>query len=155
MGVVMNMSIRNNLVLDTFYNDKFTNGVFLNWKKIDEQAEMLIEHYGVKTPNADNDIHSLSGELDKQPQLLFAVHPTRGVDIGATKFIHEQIVAARDRGCAVVLVSTELDEIMGLSDRIGVIYEGVLLGEMDRADANYERLGLLMAGKKETAETVS
>ena len=165
MGVVMNMSIRNNLVLDTFYNDKFTNGVFLNWKKIDEQAEMLIEHYGVKTPNADNDIHSLSGgnqqkvvvarELDKQPQLLFAVHPTRGVDIGATKFIHEQIVAARDRGCAVVLVSTELDEIMGLSDRIGVIYEGVLLGEMDRADANYERLGLLMAGKKETVETVS
>ena len=59
MGVVMNMSIRNNLVLDTFYNDKFTSGVFLNWKKIDEQAEMLIEHYGVKTPNADNDIHSL------------------------------------------------------------------------------------------------
>ena len=152
-------------MLDTFYNDKFTNGVFLNWKKIDEQAEMLIEHYGVKTPNADNDIHSLSGgnqqkvvvarELDKQPQLLFAVHPTRGVDIGATKFIHEQIVAARDRGCAVVLVSTELDEIMSLSDRIGVIYEGVLLGEMDRADANYERLGLLMAGKKETVETVS
>ena len=83
------------------------------------------------------------------------MHPTRGVDIGATKFIHEQIVAARDRGCAVVLVSTELDEIMSLSDRIGVIYEGVLLGEMDRADANYERLGLLMAGKKETAETVS
>ena len=94
-------------------------------------------------------------ELDKQKKLLFAVHPTRGVDIGATKFIHEQIVAARDRGCAVVLVSTELDEIMSLSDRIGVIYEGVLLGEMDRADANYERLGLLMAGKKETAETVS
>jgi simple sugar transport system ATP-binding protein len=71
------------------------------------------------------------------------------VDIGATQFIHEQIVAARDAGCAVLLVSTELDEIMALSDRIGVIYEGVILGEMDRKDANYERIGLLMAGKAE------
>ena len=160
MGVVMQMSIRNNLVLDTFYDKQFTKGIFLDWKKVGEHAQYLIENYGIKTPNADNDVHSLSGgnqqklvvarELDKNPKLLFAVHPTRGVDIGATNFIHEQIVAARDRGCAVVLVSTELDEIMALSDRIGVIYEGVILGEMDRADANYERLGLLMAGKKET-----
>lgn len=164
MGVVMKMPIRNNLVLDTYYNEKFTKGIFLDWKKINEQAEYLIDHYGVKTPNADNDVHSLSGgnqqklvvarELDKQPRLLFAVHPTRGVDIGATQFIHEQIVKARDRGCAVVLVSTELDEVMALSDRIGVIYEGVILGEMDRSEATYERLGLLMAGKKETAEQV-
>ena len=160
MGVVMQRSIRNNLVLDTFYDKQFTKGIFLDWKKVGEHAQYLIENYGIKTPNADNDVHSLSGgnqqklvvarELDKNPKLLFAVHPTRGVDIGATNFIHEQIVAARDRGCAVVLVSTELDEIMALSDRIGVIYEGVILGEMDRADANYERLGLLMAGKKET-----
>jgi simple sugar transport system ATP-binding protein len=159
MGIVMNMSIRNNLVLDTFYSEKFTKGVFLDWKKVDQQAAYLIENYHVKTPNASNNVHSLSGgnqqkmvvarELDKKPQLLFAVHPTRGVDIGATQFIHEQIVAARDAGCAVLLVSTELDEIMALSDRIGVIYEGVILGEMDRKDANYERIGLLMAGKAE------
>ena len=161
MGVVMQMPIRQNLVLDTFLDKKFANGIFLNWKKVDEQAQYLIEHYGIKTSDAENNVYSLSGgnqqklvvarELDRKPRLLFAVHPTRGVDIGATTFIHEQIVAARDAGCAVVLVSTELDEIMSLSDRIGVIYEGVILGEMDRADANYERIGLLMAGKVEAA----
>lgn len=159
MGVVMQMPIRNNLVLDTFYDEKFTKGFFLDWKKVGAQSTYLIEHYGVKTPDASNPVSSLSGgnqqkvvvarELDKKPRLLFAVHPTRGVDIGATQFIHEQIMAARDAGCAVVLVSTELDEVISLSDRIGVIYEGVILGEMDRKDANYERLGLLMAGKKE------
>ena len=159
MGVVMQMSIRNNLVLDTFYSREFTAGLFLNWSKVEEKAQNLIQHYGIKTPNADNDINSLSGgnqqklvvsrELDKHPKLLLAVHPTRGVDIGATQFIHQQILSARDSGCAVILVSTELDEIMEISDRIGVIYEGAILGEMDRSDATYEKIGLLMAGKKE------
>ena len=165
MGVVMQMSIRKNLVLDTFYQDQFTHGVFLDWKKVAEQSKYLIEHYGIKTPNAENDMYSLSGgnqqkvvvarELNKEPKLLFAVHPTRGVDIGATQFIHEQIMAARDRGCAVVLVSTELDEILALADRIGVIYEGQILGEMDRSEATYERLGMLMAGKREGEPSVS
>ena len=165
MGVVMQMSIRKNLVLDTFYQDQFTHGVFLDWKKVAEQSKYLIEHYGIKTPDAENDMYSLSGgnqqkvvvarELNKEPKLLFAVHPTRGVDIGATQFIHEQIMAARDRGCAVVLVSTELDEILALADRIGVIYEGQILGEMDRSEATYERLGMLMAGKREGEPSVS
>ncbi len=165
MGVVMGMPIRENLVLDTFYDGQFNKGCFLDWKKVDAKADYLVEHYLVKTNNTNNDIHSLSGgnqqklvvgrELDKDPALLFAVHPTRGVDIGATQFIHEQIVAARDKGCAVVLVSTELDEIMALSDRIGVIYEGEILGEMDRKDANYERIGLLMAGKREDAQEMT
>ena len=165
MGVVMNMSIRENLVLDTFYSDKFTNGFFLSWKKVAEHSKYLIEHYNVKTNDDSNNIHSLSGgnqqklvvgrELDKAPRLLFAVHPVRGVDIGATQYIHEQIVAARDSGCAVVLVSTELDEIMELSDRIGVIYEGEILGEMDRKDADYEKIGLLMAGKREEAQAMA
>ena len=87
-------------------------------------------------------------ELDKNPKLLLAVHPVRGVDVGATEFIHEQIVAARDAGCAVLLISTELDEIFALSDRIGVIYEGEILGEMDRKDANIENIGMLMAGNR-------
>lgn len=157
MGVIMQMSVRDNAVLDTFYTGKFTSGAFLDWKAVEQQANYLVEHYGVKTAGIDNDIRSLSGgnqqklvvarELDKKPKLLFAVHPTRGVDIGATQFIHEQIVQARNQGCAVVLVSTELDEIMSLSDRIGVIYEGTILGEMDRSDASYEQIGLLMAGK--------
>lgn len=165
MGVVMNMPIRENLVLDTYYNGQFSKGCFLNSKKVDAKVDYLIEHYRVKTNNPNNDIYSLSGgnqqklvvgrELDKNPTLLFAVHPTRGVDFGATQFIHEQIIAARDKGCAVVLVSTELDEIMELSDRIGVIYEGEILGEMNRQDANYERIGLLMAGKVDEAEQIA
>lgn len=164
MGMVVKMPIRSNLVLDTYNNGEFSKGVFMDWKKVDEKAQYLIEHYGIKTTSADNGADSLSGgnqqkvvvarELDKNPRLLFAVHPTRGIDIGATQFIHRQIIAARNNGCAIVLVSTELDEIMVLSDRIGVIYEGDIIGEMDRKDANYERIGLLMAGKKETAEAV-
>ena len=164
MGMVVKMPIRNNLVLDTYNNGEFSKGVFMDWKKVEDKAKYLIGHYGIKTNNADNAADSLSGgnqqkvvvarELDKNPKLLFAVHPTRGIDIGATQFIHQQIIAARNRGCAVVLVSTELDEIMALSDRIGVIYEGDIIGEMDRRDANYERIGLLMAGKKEVAEAM-
>ena len=163
-GIFGIRDIKENTVISSL-KDYLLGGICLSDKKMRQDTDWSIQAMHIKTPSQRTQIRSLSGgnqqkvvvarELDKQPQLLFAVHPTRGVDIGATKFIHEQIVAARDRGCAVVLVSTELDEIMGLSDRIGVIYEGVLLGEMDRADANYERLGLLMAGKKETAETVS
>ena len=87
-------------------------------------------------------------ELEKSPSLLLAVHPTRGVDIGAVEFIHKQIVAARNRGCAVLLVSTEMDEVLSLSDRIGVIYEGQILGEMDQRDADIQEIGMLMAGSK-------
>ena len=97
----------------------------------------------------------IAREVTNDKDLLIAVNPTRGLDVGAIEFVHKYLVEQRNKNRAVLLVSFELDEIMSLSDRIGVIYEGVLLGEMDRADANYERLGLLMAGKKETAETVS
>ena len=83
-----------------------------------------------------------------EPEILFAVHPTRGVDIGATKFIHDQLIKARDNGCAVVLVSTELDEVLELSDRVAVIFNGQILGEMPASEATYEKVGLLMAGNK-------
>ncbi len=83
---------------------------------------------------------------------MLAVHPTRGIDVGAIEFIHKQIVAARDEGCAVLLVSTELDEILSLSDRIGVIYKGKILGEMPREEAQIERIGLLMAGHCESED---
>ena len=91
--------------------------------------------------------------MEKEPKLLLAVHPTRGVDIGAVEFIHKQIVAARNLGCAVLLVSTELEEVLSLSDRIGVIYEGKILGEMDQSDADIEKIGLLMAGSAEEQRT--
>jgi len=164
-GLVLQMPIRHNLVLDTFDNKMFTKGFFMDWDAVDKHARYLIEHYDIKTTDFNNDINTLSGgnqqklvvarELDKNPKLLLAVHPTRGVDIGATEFIHDSIVAARDKGCAVLLISTELDEIMELSDRIGVIYEGEILEEMDRKDINYEKIGLLMAGKKDEADSLT
>lgn len=157
-GMIMKASIRDNLILDTFYNEEYQNGPFLKWAKLDEHARYIVENYNVKTPDIFHTGDSLSGgnqqkmvvgrELDKNPKLLLAVHPVRGVDVGATEFIHEQIVAARDAGCAVLLISTELDEIFALSDRIGVIYEGEILGEMDRKDANIENIGMLMAGNR-------
>ena len=158
VGMIMSASIRDNLILDTFYNPEYQNGPFLKWKELDAHAEELVKHYGVKTTNIAYEGSSLSGgnqqkmvvarELDKDPKLLLAVHPVRGVDVGATEFIHEQIVAARDAGCAVLLISTELDEIFSLSDRIGVIYEGEILGEMDAKDADIETVGMLMAGNR-------
>lgn len=159
MGVCMNMSIKHNIILDTFYSGQFGTGLIMNWKQAQKKAEEVVEIYGVKTNNIENPFSSLSGgnqqkavvgrELDKNPELLLCVHPTRGVDIGATQYIREQIVKARDRGCAVLLISTELDEILAISDRIGVIYEGEILGEVDRKDANIEHIGLLMAGNRD------
>ena len=161
-GLIQELSVLKNIGLAKLADQ---GKMVLNNKQEEADCYDMIRQMEIKTANIDLAVKSLSGGNQQKvllakwillnPKVLIIDEPTRGVDIGATKFIHEQIVAARDRGCAVVLVSTELDEIMSLSDRIGVIYEGVLLGEMDRADANYERLGLLMAGKKETAETVS
>ncbi len=87
-------------------------------------------------------------ELDRKPELIIAVHPDRGLDIGATKYIQNQIIKARDEGAAVLLVSTELSEIMELSDRIVVLYSGKVMDTIDQKDANREKLGLLMAGVK-------
>ena len=87
--------------------------------------------------------------LDQNPKLLIAAHPTRGLDIGATEFVHQCILQARERGCAVLLISTELDEILEVSDRIAVIYEGRCMGVLDAAEATRDSVGLLMAGVRE------
>lgn len=159
MGILMHESLEKNLTLYDYRNPEYRNGIFLDWKKAKKQAEDMVEKYGVKTPGLSLNIEYLSGgnqqkavvarELEKKPKLLIAAHPTRGVDIGAIEFIHKEIVKARDSGCAVLLISTELDEIMALSDRIGVIYDGRIIGEMDREEATIEKLGMLMAGMEE------
>ena len=164
-GMVPAMSLSENMILKASRLGRWDRHGFISWRKVDRYTAEQIRAYQIKAPDPSVTAGSLSGgnqqklvvgrELDKAPRLLFAVHPVRGVDIGATQYIHEQIVAARDSGCAVVLVSTELDEIMELSDRIGVIYEGEILGEMDRKDADYEKIGLLMAGKREEAQAMA
>ncbi len=156
MGIAMNQSLMNNLILYDYRNPEYRKGCFLDWGKARRHAQHLVEKYRVKAPSLNQNISYLSGgnqqkavvarELDKGPKLLLAVYPTRGVDIGAVEFIHKEIVKARDNGCAVLLVSSELDEILVLSDRIGVIYEGTIIGEMNREDATVEKIGMYMAG---------
>lgn len=160
-GIAMNQSLLNNLILYDYRNPAYRRGCFLNWEKERRHARDMVLKYRVKAPEIGQSICRLSGgnqqkavvarELDKSPKLLLAVYPTRGVDIGAVDFIHREIVKARDGGCAVLLVSSELDEILALSDRIGVIYEGTILGEMGRENATIERIGMYMAGISGTA----
>ena len=138
----------------------FTDRIgFLRRGNIREYAERLIEQYDVRSGQGPVTIsRSMSGgnqqkaiiarEIDKEPQLLIAVQPTRGLDVGAIEYIHKQIVAQRDAGKAVLLVSLELDEVMSVSDRILVMYEGELVGQLDPKTTTVEELGLYMAGAK-------
>lgn len=156
MGMIKEMSIKENLILMNYDKGPFSRRGILNWKWINKHSEEICKNYNVKTPNIVEKAGNLSGgnqqkfvvgrELDRKPDLLIAMHPDRGLDIGATKYIQSRIVEERDRGAAVVLVSTELDEILELSDRIVVMYEGKVMGTMTQQEATREKLGLLMAG---------
>ena len=148
------------MVLQRYFEPEFsTSAGFLRRKNIRAYAERLIEAYDVRSGQGPITIsRSMSGgnqqkaiiarELDKEPDLLIAVQPTRGLDVGAIEFVHSQLVARRDAGKAVLLVSLELDEVMNVSDRILVMYEGEIVGEFDPKKVTVEELGLYMAGAK-------
>ncbi|RLT34557.1 MAG: ATP-binding cassette domain-containing protein, partial [Chloroflexi bacterium] len=158
-GMVDGYPIADNLVLNTYYQPPFARGVTINRAAIEANAKALVEKFDVRTPSVHLSGGSLSGgnqqkmvvarEFSRPIQLLIAAQPTRGIDVGSIEFIHQQIVAKRDEGVAVVLVSSELDEILALSDRIAVMYKGEIIDIVDRDDATREGLGLLMAGVKE------
>lgn len=155
-GLILDYSLWENTILGRQHQRPFSSGILLNSQKVRSHARHLIEEFDVRTPNEEVEAKALSGgnqqkviiarEIDRNPELLIAAQPTRGVDVGAIEFIHKRIVAERDAGKAVLLVSLELDEILSLSDRIAVIYEGQIVGVMDAKDANEEELGLMMAG---------
>jgi simple sugar transport system ATP-binding protein len=155
-GMVNGYSVADNLVLDTYYRSPFVNGITINQEAIYQNAEQLVEEFDVRTPSVETPGGSLSGgnqqklvvarEFSRPLKLLIAAQPTRGIDVGSIEFIHNQIVAKRDAGVAVLLVSSELDEIMALSDRIAVMYKGEIIGIVPREQATREGLGLLMAG---------
>ncbi len=155
-GLVLDFSISENVILGIHNRKPFAKGVNLNYNEINKHADNLIEKYDVRCPNRQVHVRSLSGgnqqkiiiarELEVDPVLIIASQPTRGVDIGAIEFIHSQIIQARDKGKAVLLVSAELQEVMSLSDRIAVIYEGEIVDVLDAKEATEEKLGLLMAG---------
>ena len=158
-GLVLDYSLEDNLVLQRYFEPEFVGGGFLKRKAIRDYAQRLIEQYDVRSGQGPVTMaRSMSGgnqqkaiiarEIDKDPELLIAVQPTRGLDVGAIEYIHGQIVAQRDAGKAVLLVSLELDEVMSLSDRILVMYEGEIVGELDPKTTTVEELGLYMAGAK-------
>ena len=158
-GLVLDYSLENNIVLQRYWQPEFQKNGFIRSDKVREYSDRLIEQYDVRSGQGSSTIvRSMSGgnqqkaiiarEIDKDPTLLVAVQPTRGLDVGAIEYIHRQIVAERDKGKAVLLVSLELDEVMNLSDRILVMYEGEIVGEFDPKTTTVQELGLYMAGAR-------
>ena len=158
-GLVLDYSLEDNIVLQRYFEDDFTRTGFLRRKNIRKYADRLIDQYDIRSgQGAITTARSMSGgnqqkaivarEIDRDPKLLVAVQPTRGLDVGAIEYIHKQLVAQRDAGKAVLLVSLELDEVMEVPDRILVMYEGEIVGELDPKKTTQEELGLYMAGAK-------
>ncbi|MBE6030002.1 MAG: ABC transporter ATP-binding protein [Clostridiales bacterium] len=158
-GLVLDYTLEDNMVLQRYYEPEFQSKGFLKRKAITEYSDKLIKKFDVRSGQGSATIsRSMSGgnqqkaivarELDKEHKLLIAVQPTRGLDVGAIEYIHKQIVEDRDKGRGVLLVSLELDEVMNVSDRILVMYEGEIVGEFDPKTVTVEELGLYMAGAK-------
>ncbi|MBD5552201.1 MAG: ABC transporter ATP-binding protein [Lachnospiraceae bacterium] len=158
-GLVLDYALEQNMVLQRYWQPDFQKAGFIKAKAVREYSDRLIEEYDVRSGQGSATIaRSMSGgnqqkaiiarEIDKDPDLLVAVQPTRGLDVGAIEFIHKQLVAQRDQGKAVLLVSLELDEVMDVSDRILVMYEGEIVGQLDPKQVTVEELGLYMAGAK-------
>lgn len=158
-GLIGDMSIADNLVLKSIGSEAFSVGQGLLLKKgaINAHAERMAEKYDVRCTSTAQEVRSLSGgnqqkvilarELESQPELLVAVHPTRGLDIGATRFVHDQMIDARERGVGILLISADFDEVLEMSDRILVIFEGRIMGEFSGKNPPIEEISLAMTGK--------
>jgi len=157
-GLVGDFSVAENLVLDLYDQPPFASGPAMNLAAIARNATERVDEFDVRTSSTTASANTLSGgnqqkvvlarELSRPLKLLIVAQPTRGLDVGSMEFVHRRIVAERDRGAAVVLVSTELDEVLGLADRIGVMYRGKIAGEVP-GGRSAEEIGLLMAGSHE------
>lgn len=157
-GLVLDFPVNENVVLQTYYKPPYSKNNILKYDKINEFAERIIDEYDVRTPSIHTKTSALSGgnqqkviigrEVNRSPDLLIAAQPTRGLDVGAIEFIHKKLVEERDKGRAVLLLSFELDEIMNVSDRIAVIFDGKIVADLKPEDTDEQELGLLMAGSK-------
>jgi ABC-type uncharacterized transport system ATPase subunit len=158
-GLVLKSTIADNLVLNTYYQAPFAKSVIIQEDKVLENAKDIIEHFDVRTPSPLIPVGSLSGgnqqkvivgrEFSRPIKFLVASQPTRGLDVGSIEYIHKRLLEKRSDGVAILLVSTELDEIMKLSDRIAVMFGGEIIAIVDAEGATKERIGLLMAGVTE------
>jgi general nucleoside transport system ATP-binding protein len=154
-GLVSSFSVAENLILDLYHREPFSKGISLDLDKIKQNAEDRVGEFDVRTSSIEHPASTLSGgnqqkvvlarELSRPLKLLIVAQPTRGLDVGSMEFVHRRIVTERDNGAAVIVISTELDEVLGLADRIGVMYRGKIIGEMP-AGADAGEIGLLMAG---------
>ncbi|MEJ5198554.1 MAG: ABC transporter ATP-binding protein [Anaerolineae bacterium] len=155
-GAIREFSVLENLFLHEHASPKFTHGIFLDFPRMAAHAGELVRQFAVKTPGLDTPLKNLSGgniqktimarELSREPRVLIAAQPSRGVDIGATEYIHQRLLEQRASGRAILLISEDLDEVLALSDRIAVIYEGKIIGIVNRGQASVEQIGLMMAG---------
>lgn len=157
-GLVMDFSVKENFILQIHSSSKFSSKGFLKNKNIEDFANKLVTKFDVRPTNINKKAQDLSGgnqqkviiarEVTHDPQLLIAVQPTRGLDVGAIEFVHKSLIKQRDEGKAVLLVSLELDEVMNVADRIAVIFEGEIVGIVDAKKADINQLGLMMSGGK-------
>jgi simple sugar transport system ATP-binding protein len=155
-GVIAEFTVAENLILREHSHKPFAQRGFLNLKAISTLSDKLIANFSVKTPSQETMVKNLSGgniqklvlarELSRKPDTIIAAQPTRGLDIGATEYVHLRLLEQREKGTATLLISEDLDEILALSDRVAVIFEGQIMGVVDRAEATPEKIGLLMAG---------
>ena len=158
-GLVGNMTVADNLVLKSTGSDRFSRGHGFSLKKraIEDYAHEMAEKYDIRCASVDQEVRNLSGgnqqkvilarELESEPDLLVAVHPTRGLDIGATRFIHDRMIEARSRGVGILLISADFDEILEMSDRILVIFEGRLMGEFSGKNPPIDQISIAMTGR--------
>ena len=162
-GLVLDYTLQENLVLQSYYTRRFQNHGFLKFDAIRQYAKMLIEKFDIRSSQGEKSIaRGMSGgnqqkaiiarELDRNPEIVIAVQPVRGLDVGAIEYIHKQLIEQRDAGKAVLLVSLELDEVMNVSDRIIVMYEGEIVADLDPKKITTEELGLYMAGAKRSVK---
>ena len=155
-GVIQEFTVAENIILQDHTRQPYSNGIFINFGEVARQSSELVNQYRVKTPTIDTPVKSLSGgniqklilarELARNPSVLIAAQPTRGVDIGATEYIHQRLLDQRSEGTATLLISEDLDEVLALSDRIAVLYEGRIMDIVERDKTSAEEIGLLMAG---------
>ncbi len=155
-GLVLSYPITDNLMLNTYYRPPFASGIVIQQAAVNKAADERVKQFDVRTPSITTSAGSLSGgnqqkvivarEFSRPIKLLIAAQPTRGLDVGSIEYIHGRIIEKRTEGCAVLLVSTELDEVLALADRIAVMYRGRVVTVVDRAEVTKEYLGLLMAG---------
>ncbi len=156
-GMIRDFTVSENLILREFDKQPFARAGFLDPAAIKRNSTELVSKYNVKTPTLETPVKNLSGgniqklvlarELSRKPKVIIAAQPTRGLDIGATEYVHARLLEQRDLGTATLLISEDLDEILALSDRILVIFHGQIMGDVPRAEATPEKLGLMMAGE--------